>query len=134
LFNKAIALDEKVLAKEPKNVAGRENLAMSKISPEDAARARGDSDQALTYNREAIPLLESVAKDEPANMEHKKTLWNASYNLGLTLMQLGRAAEALAISRRIYGSRSSFRKSTPRIRPMPVSGVRISVGLWRPTA
>jgi tetratricopeptide (TPR) repeat protein len=102
LFNKAIALDQKVLAREPKNIAARENLAMSKINLADFARARGDSNEALKYNREAIALLESVAADEPAEMEHKKTLWNASYNAGLSLMQSGRAAEAFEISRRIY--------------------------------
>jgi tetratricopeptide (TPR) repeat protein len=102
LFNKAIALDQKVLAREPKHIAARENLAMSKINLADFARARGDSNGALKSNREAIALLESVVADEPAEMEHKKTLWNASYNTALSLMQLGRAAEALEISRRIY--------------------------------
>ena len=102
LFNKAIALDLKVLAKEPKHIAARENLAMSKINLADFARARGEINEALKYNREAIALLESVVADEPDEMEHKKTLWNASYNTALSLMQSGRAAEALEISRRIY--------------------------------
>jgi non-specific serine/threonine protein kinase/serine/threonine-protein kinase len=102
LFNKAIALDQKVLARDPKHIAARENLAMSKINLADFARAQGDSNEALKFNREAIALLESVAADEPAEMEHKKTLWNASYNAGLSLMQAGRAAEAFEISQRIY--------------------------------
>ena len=102
LFKKAIALDQKVLAREPKHIAARENLAMSEINLADFARARGDSNEALKYNREAITLLESVTADEPSEMEHKKTLWNASYNAALSLMQSGRAAEAFEISRRIY--------------------------------
>jgi non-specific serine/threonine protein kinase/serine/threonine-protein kinase len=102
LFKKAIALDEKVLARDPKHIAARENLAMSKINLADFARAQGDSSEALKYNREAIALLESVVADEPAEMEHKKTLWNASYNAALSLMQAGRAAEALEICQRIY--------------------------------
>src|SRR6478672_5567245 len=32
LFRKAIALDQKVLAREPANIPARENLAMSKIN------------------------------------------------------------------------------------------------------
>ena len=102
LFNKAIALDQKILAREPKHIAARENLATCKINLADFARARGDIDEALKYNREAIALLESVAADEPTEMEHKKTLWNASYNAALSLMQSGRAAEAFHISQRIY--------------------------------
>ena len=102
LFRKAIALDQKVLAKEPANLPARENLAMSKINLADFARARGEMDEALAYNREAIGLLEAVARDDPAEMEHRKTLWNASYNAALTLGKIGRAAEALEICRRIY--------------------------------
>jgi eukaryotic-like serine/threonine-protein kinase len=102
LFHKAIALDQNVLAKEPKNIGARENLAMSNINLADFARARGNNDEALVHNREAIALLESVAHDEPAKIEHKKTLWDASYNTALTFTQLGRAAEALEVSKRIY--------------------------------
>ncbi len=101
-LKKAIVLDEKVLAREPKHIAARENLATSKINLADFARARGDIDEALKYNREAIAMLESVVADEPAEMEHKKTLWNASYNAAFSLLQVGRASEALEISRRIY--------------------------------
>lgn len=102
LFKKAIALDQKVLAKEPRHIAARENLAMSEINLADFARARGDITEALKYNRQAIALLEAVVADDPAEMEHKKTLWNASYNAALSLMQAGHAVEALEISRRIY--------------------------------
>ncbi|MFN2542022.1 MAG: protein kinase [Chthoniobacterales bacterium] len=110
LFKKAIALHQKVLAKEPKHIAAREGLAMSEINLADFARARGASDEALKHNREAITLLESVVADEPAEMEHKKMLWNASYNAAMTQMQSGHAAEAFEISRHIYPVASELRQ------------------------
>lgn len=102
LLQKSIDLSERVLARDPRNIAARENLATCKLSLADFARTRGDNDQALTYNREAIALLEAVASEEPSNLEHKQSVWNASYNMALTLSQLGRAEEALEICRRIY--------------------------------
>ena len=102
LFNKSIDLSRKVLARDPRNIAARENLATCELSLADFARSRSDNDQALNYNRDAIALLEAVVREEPSDMGHKQSLWNASYNLAFTLSQLGRAEEALAISRRIY--------------------------------
>jgi tRNA A-37 threonylcarbamoyl transferase component Bud32/tetratricopeptide (TPR) repeat protein len=102
LLQKSIDLSEKVLARDPRKIAARENLATCKLSLADFARTRGENDQALTYNREAIALLEAVAREEPLDMGHKQSVWNASYNMALTLSQLGRAEEGLAICRRIY--------------------------------
>jgi eukaryotic-like serine/threonine-protein kinase len=102
LLQKSSALSEKILARDPHNIAARENLATCKLSLADFARTRSDNDQALIYNRDAIVILEGVARDEPSEMLHKQSLWNASYNMALTLTQLGRAEEALAICRRIY--------------------------------
>ena len=102
LFKKAIALDEKVLAKEPKSIAARQDIATNKINLADFARARGDIEEALQYNREARALADAVVSDEPGELEHKKVLWNASYNTALSLMGMGRAQEASDICRRIY--------------------------------
>ncbi len=102
LFQKSIDLSGRVLARDPRNIAARENLATCKLSLADFARIRGDNDQALVLNRGAIALLEAVVREEPLDMGHKQSLWNASYNMALTLSQLGRAEEALEICRRIY--------------------------------
>jgi tetratricopeptide (TPR) repeat protein len=102
VLEKSIDLSEKVLTRDPRNIGARENLATCKLTLADFARTRSDSDQALVYNREAIAVLEAVARDEPSDMGHKQSLWNASYNMALTLTQLGRAEEGLAICRRIY--------------------------------
>jgi tetratricopeptide (TPR) repeat protein len=91
LFNKSIALCEKILARDPRNIDARERSAICKLSLADLARSRDEMEQALGYNRDALSLLEAIAREEPASMEHKQSLWNASYNMALTLAQLGRA-------------------------------------------
>lgn len=101
LFNKAIGFYQKILAQDAKDIEARKGLAMSKVNLADFARLRSETDEALSYNREAVTLLESVVADEPDNLKHKTALWNVSYNAALTLTQTGRAAEALEICRRI---------------------------------
>jgi eukaryotic-like serine/threonine-protein kinase len=101
LFNKSIAFYQNILAADPKHIEARKGLAMSKVNLADFARLRGETDEALNYNREAVALLESIVADEPDNLKHKTALWNVSYNAALTLTQTGRAAEALDICRRM---------------------------------
>ena len=136
LFKKSIDLSRKVLAREPRNVAARENVATCELSLADFARSRGDNDQALTYNREAIALLEAVAQEEPSDMGHKQSVWNASYNMALTLSQLGRAEESLEICRRIYPIAVELREkhSSRSERPSISSSIpRPRAGRWNLT-
>ena len=89
LFQKSIDLSEKILIRNPRSIDARENLATCKLSLADFARIRGDNEQALDYNRSSIALLEEVAREEPSELLHKQSLWNASYNMAWTLTLLG---------------------------------------------
>ncbi|MDQ3180693.1 MAG: serine/threonine-protein kinase [Acidobacteriota bacterium] len=113
LFNKAIGFYEKVLAADAKNIEARKGLAMSRVNLADFARARGEIEIAAEYNRAAIPLLESVVADEPDKLTHKTELWNVYYNAALTLNQNGKAAESLAICRRMLPIADELKEKNP---------------------
>ncbi|HVE57716.1 MAG TPA: protein kinase [Pyrinomonadaceae bacterium] len=98
--NKGIAIYQKLLAADSKNIAYRKQLAKGYALQSNVQKVRGDTSGALVLLQKSMTILEAVAADEPEVFEHKNMLREVEGSLATILMMMGRAQEALELSRK----------------------------------
>lgn len=98
--NKGIAIYQKLLAADSKNITYRKQLAKGCILQSNVEKVRGDTSGALALLEKSMAILEAVAADEPEVLEHKNMLREVEGSLATILMMMGRARDALELSRK----------------------------------
>lgn len=101
IYEKAVALTERILAAEPGNLKAHDRLAMLYLDMIVVSRLRGDPEYTLEYNRRAVSIVEGVLREDSGSLEYKDSFWTANYHYGITLQQLGHASESIETARKI---------------------------------
>lgn len=101
IFRKALVLTENLLSSRQTDPAARHRLAMLYLDMIYNSRLRGDVAFTLEYNRQAVSIVEEILGEEPDNPTFQEGFWTANYHYALTMLQLGRASEAIETGRKI---------------------------------
>jgi serine/threonine protein kinase/tetratricopeptide (TPR) repeat protein len=82
---KSVALYEMLLARDPRNVSVRRDLAVSYGNIGVTFLNAGDTEKALARHEQALALYEALAKEDPNNLNAQKDLALGYRNMGRTL-------------------------------------------------
>ncbi|MBX7174185.1 MAG: protein kinase [Pyrinomonadaceae bacterium] len=99
-LNKGVAIYQKLLSAEPKNVEYRQQLAKGFTLQANLQKVRGDTSGALSFLEKSSAILESVMADEPENFEGRAQLRDVDFDLASILLTMGRGQESLEIIRK----------------------------------
>jgi tetratricopeptide (TPR) repeat protein len=110
----ANALDEKVLAADPKNASNRANLALGYMKLGRAYLKAKDPTQASAYFGKSLALYEGLSSEDPDNIEHRYHIAQAYMEDGDAYAQLKDEARALA----------NFRKAVSLLEPLTAKAER----------
>ena len=91
----AHALGEEVVSKNPNDVIGKRNLALSHMLVCEALRARGDYVAAVDHCRTAVTSIESIVAINGQNSRWQRDLAWTQFHLAYTLVKLGSLGEAM---------------------------------------
>jgi non-specific serine/threonine protein kinase/serine/threonine-protein kinase len=92
---KAVAINETLVKKDPKNPELRKRLAANYENVGDVLKQFGDSAGAFAFNRKQLEVAESLASDYPGDIDYRAGLVDAYVSVSYSLMQTRETSAAL---------------------------------------
>jgi serine/threonine protein kinase/tetratricopeptide (TPR) repeat protein len=110
---KAVAINETLVKKDPMNAALRKHLALSYENVGDVLKQLGDTNGARSFNRKQLEVAESLASDFPADINYRTDLVDAYISVSYSLMQTRDSQGALDYLSRALGNQQSIVEAEP---------------------
>jgi tetratricopeptide (TPR) repeat protein len=112
-YRQALAIEEELVARTPKDAEGRRLLARIHNNLANLLKITGRRDAAESAYRRALALQEGLAADFPEKDVYPLELARTGYNLGILLLQIGRHRETEATYRRALSLQERVVSRTP---------------------
>lgn len=113
VFKKEIAIYQKLIAADPRNIHYREQTALADLELGDAAKVRGSVAQGIELKNRGVVLLEQIAGEEPENPAHWINLATGCADIAGLYMLKGDAEAARRATGRELAAVDKLRELNP---------------------
>jgi tetratricopeptide (TPR) repeat protein len=110
-YREALALDEKILAMDPRDPAARYDITFTLSDTGFTYWMLKDRPKALEYYRRVLAMREALVKEDPSNMRARSGVLSTCNYLGQLLREQGNWREAVLYHRRTIADTEEMLKS-----------------------